>query len=110
MTPLSNRFRIRGQWSTISKPGMIATLGIAAGKLPDGTYPKVMEILNYKDQKIWPEGSPGAVPYVDTGISELFTVGYDVMVDPQTSLQTYIPKFMPSITLVNPAMPRPAAK
>lgn len=106
MTPLTNRFRVRGKWSVLSKPGMIATFGIAAGKLPDGTYPKVVEILNFKDQKIWPEGSTGAVPYVDTGITELFTIGYDIMIDPKRSLETYIQTYMPSVTLVNPAMPR----
>ena len=101
VTPLTNRIKVRGQWSVISKPGVIATFGIAAGKGPDGTYPKVVEILDYKDQKVWPTGN-----YVDTGMSELFTIGYDVMIDPKLSLETYIRTYMPSVTYVNPAMPR----
>jgi hypothetical protein len=100
-TPLTNRFKIRGQWSTISRPGVIATFGIAAGKTADGTYPKVVEILDYKNQKVWPTGN-----YVDTGLSELFTIGYDTMVDPKMGLETYISTYMPSVTYVNPAMPR----
>ena len=101
VTPLTNRVKVRGQWSTISKPGVIATFGIAAGKTSDGTYPKVVEILDYKEQKVWPTGN-----YVDTGISELFTIGFDVMVDPKMGLIEYIQAYMPSVTYVNPAMPR----
>ncbi len=101
VTPLTNRIKVRGQWSIISKPGVIATFGIAAGKGPDGTYPKVVEILDYKEQKVWPTGN-----YVDTGMSELFTIGYDVMIDPKKGLEDYIRAFMPSVTYVNPAMPR----
>ena len=106
MTPATNRFRVRAKWSVLSKPGMIATLSIAAGKLEDGTYPKVVEILNLRDQKIWPEGSPGAIPYVDTGVTELFTIGYDVTIDPKISFETYVQTYIPSIAYVNPAMPR----
>lgn len=105
VTPLTNRVKIRGQWSTISKPGVIATFGIAAGKTADGTYPKVVEILDYKEQKVWPTGN-----YVDTGMSELFTIGYDTMVDPKVGLEDYIRAYMPSVTYVNPAMPRVDSK
>lgn len=101
VTPLTNRIKVRGQWSVISKPGVIATFGIAAGKGSDGTYPKVVEILDYKEQKVWPTGN-----YVDTGMSELFTIGYDAMIDPKMGLEDYIRAFMPSVTYVNPAMPR----
>jgi hypothetical protein len=101
VTPLTNRIKVRGQWSVISKPGVIATFGIAAGKGSDGTYPKVVEILDYKEQKVWPTGN-----YVDTGMSELFTIGYDMMIDPKMGLEDYIRAFMPSVTYVNPAMPR----
>lgn len=100
-TPLTNRFKVRGQWSTISKPGVIATFGIAAGKTADGTYPKVVEILDYRNQKVWPTGN-----YVDTGVSEVFTIGFDVMVDPKMGLIDYIQAYMPSVKYVNVAMPR----
>ena len=101
VSPTTNRFKVRGLWSKLSTRGMIATLGIAAGKLPDGTYPKVIEILDAGEKKIWPGDS-----YVDTGISEVFTIGYDSMVDPKGSLETYLRTYVPSLTYVNPAMPR----
>ena len=107
---VTNRFKIRGKYSTLVRPEMIRTFEVAGGKTADGVRPKVVEILNDKNIAVWPADSLTA-PYkpsdsLDANGNEIFIIGYDLKVDVPNIVAPYITKYMPSITFLNPAMPR----
>ena len=95
-TMKTNRIKVRALYKTIVLPSIIQSL-------QKGSNTTVTEILNETSAPVWPETNP---PYTDSGIPEVFTVGFNQTIDVPNTIQPYIQFFMPSITYLNPAMPR----
>jgi len=92
----TNRIKIRSLFKTIILPVVIKSL-------ETGSNAKVVEILNETGKAVWPATTP---PYQGSDMPEVFTIGFNNMIDVKSTIQPYIQKFMPSITYLNPAMPR----
>ena len=101
---VTNRIKVRSKFSTLVTPEVIATLERGAGVTAEGDAPKVIEILDEAEKRIWPPTAGST--FVDPGIDSNYTIGYDAMIDVQNTIQPYITKFMPSISFLNPALPR----
>jgi hypothetical protein len=92
----TNRVKVRAMFKTIILPVIIKSL-------ETGSNAKLVEIINETGAPVWPATTP---PYEDSGMPEVFTIGFDKQVDVQNTIKPYIEKFIPSITYLNPAMPR----
>jgi hypothetical protein len=93
---VTNRIKVRGIFQTIILPAIIESL-------QKGSNATVTEILNETGKPVWPATNP---PYTGSGMPEVFTVGFNNKVDVPNTIQPYIQRYMPSITYLNPAMPR----
>jgi hypothetical protein len=100
---VTDRIKVQAKYKTITDPRILASLEKGLGSTPDSGPIRITEILNSDEQQLWPKP---AIHYTDSGVADVFIVGFNTQVDVNTTIKPYMEKFTPSVLFYAPAMSR----